>query len=176
MARSGRKTLLIDCDLRNPSAHKLFNVALEPGLASVLRGEISVEDALHATQATGLWIMPAGACDGEALSMLARDGVLPVFERLRNDFDFIVVDSSPVLPVADSLMIAQQVDGVLFAILREVSRLPKVHEAYQKLVTLGVRMLGAVVNGTSGEVYGYGYGYGNNSRYLTPAKKQSPAE
>jgi polysaccharide biosynthesis transport protein len=80
-----------------------------------------------------------------------------------------VVDSSPVLPVADSLMVAQQVDGVLFAILREVSRLPKVHEAYQKLVVLGVRMLGAVVNGTSGDIYGYGYG---NGRYLTPATKR----
>jgi capsular exopolysaccharide synthesis family protein len=170
MARSGRKTLLIDCDLRNPSAHKLFNVPLEPGLSSVLRGEIPVEDALHPTQATGLFLMPAGACDAEALSMLAQDGVQPVFDRLRTEFDFIVVDSSPVLPVADSLMVAQQVDGVLFAILREVSRLPKVHEAYQKLSTLGVRMIGAVVNGTSGAVYGSG-GYASNSRYLTPTTK-----
>jgi polysaccharide biosynthesis transport protein len=168
MARSGRKTLLIDCDLRNPSAHKLFSVALEPGLSSVLRNEIPIEDALHATQATGLWLMPAGACDGEALTMLAQDGMQVVFDRLRADFDFIIVDSSPVLPVADSLMVAQQVDGVLFAILREVSRLPKVHEAYQKLVTLGVRMLGAVVNGTTSEIYGYGY---NNARYLTATKK-----
>jgi polysaccharide biosynthesis transport protein len=76
-----------------------------------------------------------------------------------------------VLPVADSLMVAQQVDGVLFAILREVSRLPKVHEAYQKLVTLGVRMLGAVVNGTSGDLYGYGYGYPNNGRYIGSSSK-----
>lgn len=167
MARSGRKTLLIDCDLRNPSAHKLFNIPLEPGLSSVLRGEIAIEEALHETQAGGLWLMPAGACDAAALGMLARDGVQTVFDRLRSEFDFIIVDSSPVLPVADSLMTAQQVDGVLFAVLREVSRLPKVHEAYQKLVSLGVPMLGAVVNGTSGDVYGYGY---NNKRYLSPTK------
>jgi polysaccharide biosynthesis transport protein len=170
MARSGRKTLLIDCDLRNPSAHKLFNVALEPGVSSVLRGEIAIDDALHATQATGLWLMPAGACDAAALCMLAQDGMQPVFDHLRTEFDFIVVDSSPVLPVADSLMVAQQVDGVLFAILREVSRLPKVHEAYQKLVTLGVRMLGAVVNGTSNDTYGYGSGQKSTSGYLAPAK------
>jgi capsular exopolysaccharide synthesis family protein len=167
MARSGRKTLLIDCDLRNPSAHKLFNIPLEPGLSSVLRSEIPIEEALHETQAGGLWLMPAGACDAAALSMLAQDGVQTVFDRLRSEFDFIIVDSSPVLPVADSLMTAQQVDGVLFAILREVSRLPKVHEAYQKLVSLGVPMLGAVVNGTSGDVYGYGY---NNKRYLSQPK------
>jgi capsular exopolysaccharide synthesis family protein len=167
MARSGRKTLLIDCDLRNPSAHKLFNVPLEPGLSSVLRGEIPIEESLHETQASGLWLMPAGACDASALAMLAQDGLQPVFDRVRAEFDFIIVDSSPVLPVADSLMTAQQVDGVLFAVLREVSRLPKVHEAYQKLVSLGVPMLGAVVNGTSGDVYGYGY---SNKRYLTPTK------
>jgi capsular exopolysaccharide synthesis family protein len=170
MARSGRKTLLIDCDLRNPSAHKLFNVPLEPGLSSLLRGEAAVEDALHATQATGLWLMPAGACDADALRMLAQDGVQPVFDRLRTEFDFIVVDSSPVLPVADSLMVAQQVDGVLFAILREVSRLPNVHEAYQKLVSLGVRMLGAVVNGTAGELYGYGAAHYGSGRYIASPK------
>jgi capsular exopolysaccharide synthesis family protein len=170
MARSGRKTLLIDCDLRNPSAHKLFNVPLEPGLSSLLRGEATVEDCLHPTQATGLFLMPAGACDADALRMLAQDGVQPVFDRVRSEFDFIVVDSSPVLPVADSLMVAQQVDGVLFAILREVSRLPKVHEAYQKLVVLGVRMLGAVVNGTSSELYGYGYGATSQGRYLPTTK------
>lgn len=172
MARSGRKTLLIDCDLRNPSSNKLFNVPVEPGLASVLRGEIAAEEALHATQAAGLWLMPAGTCDGEALAMLAQDGMAPIFERLRRQFDFIIVDSSPVLPVADSLMVAQQVDGVIFAVLREVSRLPKVHEAYQKLVSLGVRMLGAVVNGTSSEIYGYGYGYSYNSRYLNARKSR----
>ncbi len=171
MARAGRKTLLLDCDLRNPSAHKLFNVPLGPGLSAVLRGEVGVTEALQPTRAEGLWLMPAGTCDGEALRTLSRGGMTSVFEQLRGEFDFIVVDTSPVLPVADTLMVAQQVDGVLFAILKEVSRLPKVHEAYQKLLALGVRVLGAVVNGTSSEVYGYGYGYGNgNGRYLTPSK------
>jgi Mrp family chromosome partitioning ATPase len=83
-----------------------------------------------------------------------------IFDEIRPQFDFIIVDSSPVLPVADSLVLAQHVDGVLFSLLREVSRMHKVYAAYQRLAMLGVPMLGAVVNGTLEDAYHYGHSYG----------------
>jgi capsular exopolysaccharide synthesis family protein len=167
LARAGRKTLLVDCDLRNPAAHRLFEVPLEPGFSEVLRGEIEIEDAVKLTKAAGLSLLSAGICDSEALQLLAQDGLKGIFAQLRADYDFIVVDSSPVLPVADSLLIAQHVDGVIFSILRDVSRMPKVYAAYQKLATLDAPMLGAVVNGTQEELYGYG------PRYLSAAANAS---
>jgi capsular exopolysaccharide synthesis family protein len=173
LARAGRKTLLVDCDLRNPSAHRLFNVPLGPGVSAVLRGEASAAEAVRGTGAAGLYMLPAGACDAEALGVLARDGVGPLFDALRGEFDFIVVDSSPVLPVADTLQVAQQADAVIFSVLRQVSRLPQVHEAYQRLAALGVRMFGAVVNGTSGDVY---RGYGYNRKYLKAPQASNRAE
>jgi capsular exopolysaccharide synthesis family protein len=156
LARAGRKTLLLDCDLRNPAAHRLFNLLPAPGFSELLRGEVSAADAIQPTGAAGLSMITAGRCDAEALHVLAQDGARKIFEQLRPQFDFVVVDSSPILPVADSLLIAQHVDGVLFAVLREVSRLPKVYAAYQRLAMLGVPILGAVVNGTLDDQYSYG--------------------
>jgi len=147
LARAWRKTLLIDGDLRNPQVHKLFEAPQEPGFSEVLRGEVTVADAARPSTISRLWVMPAGHWDTHAVQALAQDGVAALFKQMKEEFDFIVVDSSPVLPVNDSLMLGQHVDGVIFSILREVSRIPTVQSAHSKLMNLGVRTLGAVVIG-----------------------------
>jgi capsular exopolysaccharide synthesis family protein len=159
LARAGRKTLLVDADLRNPAIHRLFVQERSPGLSDLLRGEVELAETIQATPAPGLYLIPAGRCDGLALQALAQDGFRNIIEPLRADFDFIVVDSAPVLPVADSLLIGQFVDGVIFSILYDVSRLPKVYAAHQRLEMLGIRMLGAVVSGARVEDYGPDYEY-----------------
>jgi Mrp family chromosome partitioning ATPase len=93
------------------------------------------------------------------MQALARDGVRNIFDKLRGEYDFIVVDSHPVLPATDSLLIGQHVDAVIFALLRDVSQMPKVYAACQRLTSLGVCVLGAVVNGTQEESYSAGYQY-----------------
>jgi capsular exopolysaccharide synthesis family protein len=157
LARSGRKTLLIDCDLRKPAAHKLFDLPLEPGFSEVLRGEVDLSDAVRPTRVSRLWLVAAGIWDAHATQALAQENVQALFEELRGQFDFIVIDSSPVLPVADTLLIGQHVDGVVFSILRDQSQLPRVYAAYQRLADVGVRLLGAVVSGARGETYASGY-------------------
>jgi capsular exopolysaccharide synthesis family protein len=154
LARAGRKTLFIDCDLRCPAAHQLFEQTLQPGLSEILLGEVDLIDAIRPTTAVdGLWLIPAGEWDREVIQALARQGVADMFQRLREEFDFIVVDSHPLLPATDSLLIAQHVDAVLLSLMRDLSQAPKVHAAGQKLSSLGVRVLGAVVNGMPAEVY-----------------------
>jgi capsular exopolysaccharide synthesis family protein len=157
LARAGRKTLLLDCDLRNPAAHRLFELPGEPGLCEVLRGEAQLADVIRATPAANLWMIPAGQFDEQALQMLTltKEGFSALLERLKTQFDFIVVDSSPVLPVVDSLVIGQKVDVVVFSLLRDVSRIPSVYAAYQRLATLDIHILGAVVNGVDAGGYGY---------------------
>ena len=92
-------------------------------------------------------------------------------------FDFLIIDSAPILPVNDSLLIAQNVDSVLFAIRRDISCYGKVQSAYQRLSMLGVPVVGAVVTGLDETSYGYyryasrysyGYGYGAQG-YNTPS-------
>ncbi len=160
LARAGRRTLLIDCDLRRPAAHQLFELPLQPGFSEALMGEVHVAEATLSTAIDSLWMIPAGDWDREVMQALARDGVGRIFDRLRNEYDFIIVDSHPVLPATDSLLIAQHADAVVLSVMREVSRTPRVYAAFQKLATLGIHVLGAVVSGLPSEdVYAGGYQY-----------------
>jgi polysaccharide biosynthesis transport protein len=169
LARAGRKTLLVDGDLRSPSAHKLFFLEPGPGFSELLRGEAAADQVIVQTPADNLSLLPAGRCDRVALQALAQDGVAECLRPLRERFEFVIIDSPPVLPLNDGLLLAQQADGVLFSVLRHVSRLPQVHAAAQRLAALGVRLLGAVVNGTQEDLSRYG------ARYVQPEATSAPA-
>ncbi|MBI1917181.1 MAG: polysaccharide biosynthesis tyrosine autokinase [Planctomycetes bacterium] len=147
LSRAGRKTLLIDGDLRQPALHQLFEVSLQPGFSEVLLGEVDSVDAILPTNQDGLMVMPAGQWDREVIQSLARGEAAGVLEKLREEFDFVVVDSHPILAATDSLLIGQHTDAVILSLLRDVSQTPRVYAATQRLQSLGIRVLGAVVNG-----------------------------
>src|SRR5205085_3116182 len=109
LARAWRKTLLIDGALRKPAAHQLFDLPGEPGFSEVLRNEIEPSDVIKPTSVGRLWLMPAGQWDPHAQQALAQDGVATLFEQLKEEFDLIIVDSCPVLPVTDTLLLGQHV-------------------------------------------------------------------
>ncbi len=152
LARAGRRTLLIDCDLRGPAVHQLFELPLQPGLSEVLMDEVHLAEATLSTEVDGLWVVPAGEWDREVIAALAKEGLRKVFERLRQSYDFVVIDSHPVLAATDSLLVGQHADAVLMAVMREVSEAPKVYAALQKLGGLHIRVLGAVVSGVPEQV------------------------
>ncbi|HVU88672.1 MAG TPA: polysaccharide biosynthesis tyrosine autokinase [Pirellulales bacterium] len=147
LARCGRRTLLVDGDLRRPSAHKLFELPLEPGVCEVLRGEAEVDDVIRPTRVAGLWMISAGQYDLESIQALSKEGVGEVFDVLRSRFDFVIVDSAPVLSIADASLMGQNVDAAILSVMREVSQAVKVHEASEQLRSVGVHVLGAVMNG-----------------------------
>ena len=147
LARCGRRALLVDGDLRRPTAHRLFELPLEPGLCEVLRGEVEVDDVIRPTRVAGLWMISAGQYDLESIQALSRDGVGDVFDVLRARFDFVVVDSAPVLSIADASMMGQHVDAAILCVMREVSQAAKVYEASEQLRSVGVHVLGTVING-----------------------------
>ncbi|WP_406695893.1 polysaccharide biosynthesis tyrosine autokinase [Singulisphaera sp. Ch08] len=157
LARAGRRTLLIDGDMRRPSAHELFDQPCVPGLSEVLRDEIEVVDAVQPTLVNGLSLLTAGFSDGDSIQALASRDLRALFDQLKESYDFLVIDSSPVLPVADALLIGQHVDAVIFSVMRDVSRIPMIHAAYDRLSRLGIRMLGAIVTGEQTDHYGSNY-------------------
>ena len=126
----------------------MFDVPLESGVCEVLRGQVDVAEAIQPTLAGNLAILTAGRVDVLAIQGLAQGRLGAILERLRPQYDFIIIDTAPVLPVADSLHVCQHVDAVIFSVLRDVSRLPKVYAAHERLAKLNVRILGAVVSGT----------------------------
>jgi Mrp family chromosome partitioning ATPase len=100
------------------------------------------------------------------LKCLARDQIKPIFARFKNEFDFVIVDTSPIMLVVDTLLIGKYVDAAVFAVRRDLSRSTRTTAACQRLTSLGIPILGSVVIGVDqgssgyGSHYGYGYGYG----------------
>jgi capsular exopolysaccharide synthesis family protein len=160
MAAAGLRTLIVDCDFRNPSVHKLFDLTVSVGVSEVLCQQADLSEAVRPTAIPNLWIIPAGQCSTRVITALAQGHPLEaLFNRLRGQFDFIIVDSCPVLPVADALLIGQHVDGVVFSIMQDISQLPKVLIASDKLAQLNIPLVGAVVNGVRQSASSYGYNY-----------------
>lgn len=149
LARSGRRTVLVDGDLRRPSAHRPFELPVGPGVAELLRGEAVLDEVIRPTRAAGLWMIPAGKADFEASQAIAQGRLVPLLERLRQEFDFVLVDSGPVLADPDALLVGESVDGVLLCVRRDVSRMPLVSRACERLRTVDLPILGAVMNGVS---------------------------
>jgi capsular exopolysaccharide synthesis family protein len=155
LARAGRKTLLIDCDLRSPAVHQLFEQPLQPGFSEVVLNEVDLPDAVRATPTdANLFVVPAGLWDRNVVQELAKTGITSIFEKLRDEFDFIIVDSHPVLGATDSLLIGQHVDAVIVSLMRDVSQMHNVHAASQQLTALGIRVFGAVVSGMPVRTFG----------------------
>ena len=145
LARAGRKTLLIDFDLRNPSMHKVFDIEEGPGVSEILRGEASSREVAINIGDSSLWVIPAGRLDRTAVGSMARDEVRLLFEEARKWFSFIVIDAAPVLQVTDALQVGQHVDAAILSVMRGVSRGPSVYSACRRLATMGIPLFGAIV-------------------------------
>jgi capsular exopolysaccharide synthesis family protein len=166
LARSGMKTLLIDCDLRKPTIHRLFDIPASPGFCEFLRGEAGADEIVRATAVDGLDAITAGRCDSQALRALARAETGAIFDAFADSHDIIVVDTSPVLPVTDPLLVGRHVDGAVYSILRDVSRVPLTLSAVGRIKSMNIRLLGAVVTGVNSPLYGTYYsGYGGYGGY-----------
>ena len=173
LARGGSKVLLIDADLRRPCIHRIFDLPVGAGLSEVLRGEVAAADVINDTAVEDLKVLTAGYCDQKTIRILSQGGLGALFVQFKEQFDFVIVDSSPILPVADALIIAQQVDAVLFSVFRGVSRKTNASAAIQKLESLGVRIFGAVVTGGYGGLYGTYNGYDSKYSKLPPSAVSS---
>lgn len=148
LARNGRRTVLVDFDLRRPAFAAVFGVDETPGIGEVLRGECDIAQVVHQTAIEGLSVVTAGRCDRQAITALANGAGAAVFKELRQEYDFVVADSSPVLPVADTRFLSQHADTVLLSVFQDASQMSKIAGALEILEAFGVRNMEAVVTGT----------------------------
>ncbi len=153
LARIGYRTLLLDFDLRRPALARLFGVPSAPGVSEVLRGETPLEAASQSTGIDRLSLLAAGSWTPRSLAVLAGEAIRRFFDEARRRFDFVVVDGGPVLPVAESRLLARHVDRVVLSVLRDVSRAPQVLAAREMLLAFGAPSVEAVVTGYWEEAY-----------------------
>ena len=126
LARTGRRTVLVDFDLRQPSLDGVFGIPMQPGVGELLKHEIELRAAVHDGQSEKLSVITAGVWNRGSVEVLANGSTSTLFEELRADYDFVIVDCSPILPVVDTRFISQHVDGVVLSVLRDIAE-------YQKL-------------------------------------------
>jgi capsular exopolysaccharide synthesis family protein len=156
LARSGRRTLLIDADIRNPGVHRVFEMPQDPGLSELLRGEADRDAVIHPTRTANLWLMPAGRCDLRSVQAMSGAYLGSTIAALSVQFDYLIIDAGPVLKVADPLLVGQHVDAAIVSVLKDVSRVPRVYEAVERLRAVGITVLGSVVNGVKDDVARHG--------------------
>ena len=149
LARSDKRTLLLDGDLRHPNVHLALELELGVGLSELLRGEITGDEAVQPTSIDGLFAVTGGDCDYAAVTALSRPELAKVIKSYRESFDYIVIDAGPVLAFADALLLGQQSDIAIVATMRDSSRVPLVNAAIDRLRAVGVRVLGVVMNGVN---------------------------
>ena len=149
LARADKRTLLIDGDLRHPGAHVALGLELRAGLPELLRGELGNDEAVQPTSIEGLFAVTGGACDYAAISALSRPELARIIQGFRDSFDHVVIDAGPALDVSDTLLLSQQSDAVILSIMLDVSRVPQVTAAVDRLRSVGGRLLGVIVHGGS---------------------------
>ena len=159
LARAGRRTVLVDFDLRRPAFDEVFGLLLEPGVCEVLRQQAELSSLVHQTATSNLAVVTAGRWDRLALASLSNGAAASMFKELRDEYDFVVIDTSPILPVADARFVSQYVDSVVLSVFRDISEAPKIQAACEILAAFGVRSIEAVVTGPNVNMYGQHTGY-----------------
>ena len=172
LAEGGSRVLLVDVDLRRPRCHHVLGVSNARGLSSFLAGQADFESVVQPVADTSLSFVPAGAMPPNPAELVGsarmRDAVL----QLRESYDFVILDSPPVLPVTDAVVLGREADGVVLVVKGYDTPRELVRRARDQLLHASVHLLGAVVNNVDlnwGDHYFYNryYGYGG---YYGPAE------
>ena len=169
LAHCGKRVLLVDADLRNPSLSKRCDVSNNPGLIDVLSKQTHDKDAITKNGVGGLHILSAGTLNAAHDPELLANGRLQAnLDRWRRDYDVVVLDTAPVMPVADARILSRAVDGTVMVLREGHCRRDDVIEALAILSTSGSPLLGTVFVGSRHRA-GYSPYYGGYYNYQVAA-------
>lgn len=158
-----RKVLLVDADLRRPSLHRSFELPLEPGLSGFLQGNAAEQELIQSTSLVeNLHVVTAGSTPPQPVDLLNNPSFRALLETWKKEYQYILIDSPPVLVAADAAVLATVADGVLYLIRANRTHSEAAAAAKQRLVDVGAKMLGGILNGARLEMergYRYYYSY-----------------
>jgi len=161
-AQAENRVLLIDADLRKPTAHHTFHCSNRFGLTNVLTKQSSVNEAIVETFVPNLYLMPSGIIPPNPAELLSSNRMKTLLEELKTQFDIIIVDTPPVLAVTDSQILATISDGVVLVVDSGKVKIAQAQKAKEKLEHVNAKILGVVINnvkrGQQDDYYYYYYG------------------
>lgn len=156
-AETGRNVALVDCDLRRPSLHTLFDVPNNTGLTTVIREEQAIADALVTTRVPNLRILPSGPLPPNPSELLGSQRMDRVIEGLRDIAEIVLFDSPPMIAVTDAAVLSSKIDGVVLVVSIGKTKRDHVVRAKRLLGTVNAKVLGVVLNNVKfdGSLYRY---------------------
>lgn len=166
LARSHKKVVLVDGDMRSPSVHTLIGTNHDRGLSNFLAGDDEIDGLLNRVDQFGFSAITAGPIPPNAAELLTGDRLRLLIDRLLERFDHVVIDSPPVMGLADAPLIGSRVEGVVYAVESHGIRSSLVRTALGRLTSANAHVIGIVLTkfeaqrGVSGYGYEYGYSYG----------------
>lgn len=162
LAEAEHNVVLVDGDLRRPSLHKYLDLVGQVGFSTVLSGGAKLDEVLQKTKFPQLTVLTAGATPPNPSELLSSHAAQKVLDDLRGQFDYVVVDSAPLLAVTDGAILSAKADGALIMTRFGETKREQLAHAVGNLGDVGASLLGAVFTMTppkGGSSYGYGYGY-----------------
>jgi len=149
--RTQQKVLLLEGDIRRPTQSKIFGVQTKTGICSWLNGENSLIDSMYRLDGPGIWILPAGMATGNSLELLQSGRIIPMMEQLTNWFDWVVIDSPPILPLADTSVWTNMSDGILLVTRLGITQKKQLKRGLEALSNQ--KVIGAVLNSSKSVVH-----------------------
>jgi polysaccharide biosynthesis transport protein len=159
LAQLGEKVLLIDADLRRPSLHHFFGIPNTCGLVNFLTGNPDWQSLLSHPAPIGLAVLPCGPLPPNPADLLSSEYMPALIREASKEFKFVVLDSPPILNLADSRVLSTLVDGVILVVGGGITPRELVHRAYASAVDAGSHVLGATINFADMRSVYYSYGY-----------------
>ncbi|MGH7793396.1 MAG: GumC family protein [Candidatus Binatia bacterium] len=145
-AQDGYRVLVIDGDMRRGCCHKSLGVTNRLGLSNVLLGQSSVGQALQTTSTRGLSLLPRGVCPPNPTELLGHGSMRDLLASVREQFDFVLIDSPPVVAVSDTAVLATLCDGVVLVLNSKRSTMASARQALERLLSVRARVLGSILN------------------------------
>jgi succinoglycan biosynthesis transport protein ExoP len=146
LAQAGQRVLLIDADMRKPKAHEIFGFKQEPGLSNVMVGSSKASEAVRKTTVAGLWVLGAGRIPPNPAELLGSARFREFVSSLKAHFDWIIIDTPPVMAVTDSSLVAHDASGVIFVVGAEMTSHHAARRAIDQLENANAKFVGAVLN------------------------------
>jgi tyrosine-protein kinase Etk/Wzc len=160
MAHQRGRVLLIDCDLRRPRMHEIFHLERTPGLSELLLGADELDDVIRRTETNGLDVIPAGTIPFNPAELLGSERMKKLIDQFASSYDFVILDSAPVLVAADASILSQMTDGVLLVVSAGGTDRDAARDAVDQLRGVGANVIGAVLNDLHAKLPRYGaYAY-----------------
>lgn len=156
-ANLNKKVLLIDCDLRNASIHKMFKINNIYGLTDILAKDRAVDKCIQETELKNLYVLTAGAIPPNPAEILSSEKMKNLIEDLKNIYDYIFIDTPPIGLVTDAGVLSSFIDGVVLVVKSESVEKKYLEETKKKLDAVDARILGAILNAYKSEQKDYNY-------------------